>query len=368
MRNTKYALPLVLLPFLILGAWVVSITFPPDENKSVAETQTLEGINSLLPDPSLSNQKDKFQLLQELLERRRSQSGMQDLIELQRALESEDELDIDLFLNPVTDSLLLNPDGMNEQTTEDALAALHRKYFPDEPLPVFASPFEERQPRNAQEEELRLMREQMARIESLLSENQENVSAPEPVQDAILIATKADIFKTSSFNTLTGDKRKMFISAILDEAQTVVAGSRIRIRLMDDIFIGDYLFKQGTYLYGLVSGFTAQRVMVNITSALYEDQILKLNLTIYDNDGIQGLYVPNSDFRDMMQRAGGQMVSGSNVSITSSQNPYQQLFSQMGQDFYRSVTSAVSTKIRQNKAKLKYASIIYLINEEEIRY
>lgn len=359
MRNTKYGLPLILFPFLILGAWVISDIFPAEE-KSAAQTQVLDGMNTNLPDPALSDQKDRFQLLQELLDRRKRDSGVQGLGDNLFNNQDENEINIKNFINPVTDSVSIYPDAM---TTEEALNALHRQYFPNEP-----DLFPNRQPKNVQEEELRLMREQMARIESLLAgrnTEMENVQANEPVaDDEVLIVKKADNFQHTSFNTITSNRKKMFISAILDEAQTVTAGSRIRIRLLDDIFIGDYLFKKGSYLFGLVSGFTQQRVLINVTSTLYDDQILKFSLSIYDNDGIQGLYVPNSDFRDMMRTAGSRMAQSGQISINQSQSAYQQFISQMGQDFYRSVTQAVSQRIRQNKAKLKYSSIIYLMNED----
>jgi len=372
-RQTKYGLPLILLPFLLLGVYVISTMFPPKDERSIAERTSLEGINTSLPDPALSEQKDKFQLLQELLERRKQQSGIESVEELREFL-SQDlfDNDIDLlenFLNPVTDSLLF----ANEQQTADdavaALEALHKKFFPDDPdifgLQGFNVPSPP-QPRNGQEEEIRLMREQIARMDSALRARAEttNTNQIQEIETDILTAKKADFQQSNAFNTLKANKKEMFIAAMLDEAQTVVAGSRIRIRLMDDIFIGDHLFRKGTYLYGLVSGFSAQRVKVNITTVLYGERILKLNLSIYDNDGIQGLYVPSSDFREMMRVAGSRMAQSGNVNINANQNPYQQLMAQMGQDFYRSVTSAVSSRIKQNKAKLKYASLIYLVNED----
>jgi len=372
MRNPKYGMPLILLPFILLGAWVISSMFPPKDNRSAAESATLEGINSTLPDPSLSSQKDKFTLLQELLARRTSESGITNIDELRKQLEEElninnDESGVsDSFLSVLTDSTFSSSDVENDAMS--ALEALHKRYFPDEPS-IFADidfNNDNRQPRNAQEEEMREMREQIAMLQMMMSNQSENESEiEEEIEPDILTASKADSRENNYFNTIKANKKDMFISAILDEAQTVVSGSRIRIRLMDDIFIGDYLFKRGSYLYGLVTGFSAQRVKVTVTTVLYGDKILKLKLSVYDNDGIQGLYVPASDFREMMQLAGSRMAQSSNVSITSNQSAYQQLMSQMGQDFYRSVTSAVSSRIRQNKAKLKYSSIIYLVNEDD---
>jgi len=370
-RNTKYGLPLVILPFLLMGAWVISSLFPPKDNRSAAEVANLEGINTTLPDPALSQQKDKFKLLQELLERRKMQSGVESIDELRKQLElelNEEGQDTNLtFLNPITDSLLISNNNQSADDAIVALEALHRKYFPDDPDMFGLKPLDasDKQPKNLQEEEMRKMREQIAYLETLMNDKAKPEIQVEEAKDDILTAKKADSQQNNAFNTIKANKKELFISAMLDEAQTVVDGSRIRFRLMDDIFIGEHLFKKGAYLYGLVSGFSAQRVKVNITTVLYGERILKLNLSVYDNDGIQGLYVPSSDFREMMRVAGSRMAQSSNVNLNSNQNAYQQFIAQMGQDFYRSVTSAVSSRIRQNKAKLKYASIIYLINDDE---
>jgi len=368
-RKTKYGLPLVLLPFFILGAYVISEIFPPEEKKSAAESQQIDGLNTILPDPAVPNQKDKFTLLQELLNRRKKQSGLQFLDEFIKDLEEEEDKGINpgYFLNPNADSTLFDR-RLIDLEAENALRELQNKYFPERPGLFGEADQSNRQPKNAQSEELELLRQQIARLESLLvAQAQKGEVKQERREDSVLIATKANELQSSSFHTINADKKKMFISAILDEAQTVVDGSRIRIRLLDDIFIGNHLFKKGSYLYGLVSGFTAQRVLVDINTILYGDRILKTKLTIYDDDGIKGLYVPNSDFRDMMRIAGSRMAQSSNVNINSSQSAYQQFISQMGQDFYRSATQAVSQRIRQNQAKLKYSSIIYLINEESER-
>jgi conjugative transposon TraM protein len=371
LRNTKYGLPLILLPIFVLLAYVVSDIFPPKEEKSAAEQEQLEGINSNLPDPTLSTQQDKFTLLQRLLEQRKKETGLKDIEdELANFMSEEEESpgrDLESIINPVSDSLKEDKSQIKADS-EEALLVLQHKYFPNN-AEFFAQNIPKEQPKSQQADELAMMRQQLAIMDSMMraqaSEKANEVNeAVQKEEEKILEAKKADSKKSNAFNTLTGDKKKSFITAILDEAQTVVDGSRIRIRLLDDIFIGDYLFPKGSYLYGLVSGFTAQRVMITITTVLYGDRILKTNLSLYDYDGIKGLYVPNSNFREMMRQAGSRMAQSNNVNINSSQNAMQQFMTQAGQDLYRSVTQAVSSRIRQNKAKLKYASQIYLINED----
>jgi len=369
-RNPKYALPLILFPFFIFGAYILSVIFPPVNDMSAAEKAPIEGINFTLPDPSLSPQKDKFELLQELLKNRKSDIGFDNIQKELELLEEDDLLNgiEKLFEDPVSDDFKID-DSQLKADSESALRELQRRFFPEGEEDLFDF---ERQlsPKGDKLDELALIRQQLAQMQELfLSQNGRKVNDIEDekidnVEDESLVAKRADNNESSGFNTITSNKRQLFITAILDEAQTVVNGSRIRIRLLDDIFIGDYLFTKGTYLFGLVSGFSAQRVHINISTVLYGDKILKTKLSIYDNDGIKGLYVPNSDFRELIQIAGSQMISSSNVNMNSNQNAIQQMTAQAGTDLYRSVTRAVSNRIKKNKAQLKYASQIYLINEE----
>jgi len=305
-----------------------------------------------------------------LLKNRKSDIGFDNIQKELELLEEDDLLNgiEKLFEDPVSDDFKID-DSQLKADSESALRELQRRFFPEGEEDLFDF---ERQlsPKGDKLDELALIRQQLAQMQELfLSQNGRKVNDIEDekidnVEDESLVAKRADNNESSGFNTITSNKRQLFITAILDEAQTVVNGSRIRIRLLDDIFIGDYLFTKGTYLFGLVSGFSAQRVHINISTVLYGDKILKTKLSIYDNDGIKGLYVPNSDFRELIQIAGSQMISSSNVNMNSNQNAIQQMTAQAGTDLYRSVTRAVSNRIKKNKAQLKYASQIYLINEE----
>src|SRR5690606_2522314 len=107
--------------------------------------------------------------------------------------------------------------------------------------------------------------------------------------------------------------------------------------------------------------FDLQRVHLNIVSILHNNEILPINLTIFDIDGIKGLYVPQSDFREMMRELGINSVQGSSLDMTN-QNFYTSMFSNL----FSSGAQMISKIIRKNKAKLKYNSHIYLINEKQL--
>ena len=86
---------------------------------------------------------------------------------------------------------------------------------------------------------------------------------------------------------------------------------------------------------------------------------------------MEGFYVPESAFRDFVKDAGSSTVQ-QNISFES-ENGYgsgisgEAIALQALQNMYNSATSAISSNIRKNKAKIKYNTIVYLINSEDAR-
>lgn len=151
---------------------------------------------------------------------------------------------------------------------------------------------------------------------------------------------------------------------MLDENVKVVQGSRIRIRLLDDIRIEDAVLAKGTYIYGNVSGFSEQRVKINISSIMINGRRIKVDLSVFDNDGQEGFFVPQSSFRDLSKQIGSQL-SNQNITMNTSDGGIEQFAYNALQDVYRSTSQAISKNIKKNKAKLKYNTQVYLINNNE---
>ena len=194
------------------------------------------------------------------------------------------------------------------------------------------------------------------------------IYAQQPKKDTIAVVTKADTGNAESFNTVT-DEEKLddpLIKAMIDKTTKAHEGTRLRFKLLDDVIVKGVKLKKGTYLYGTVTGFGQQRVMADITSILVKDKFLKIHLSVYDLDGMQGFYVPESAFRDMMKNAGSAAMQ-SNISFDSgggSGISAEALALQALQNVYQSTSSAVSQAIKKNRAKIKYNTIVYLINEQ----
>lgn len=199
-----------------------------------------------------------------------------------------------------------------------------------------------------------------------IDEESRSVKAPgadEPTSEVVRkVKTASDYF-----NTLATDAQEpKLIKAIIDEDIKAVDGSRVRLRLLDDVEINECVVKRGTYLYATVSGFSSGRVKGSIGSILMNDELVKVSLSLYDTDGMEGLYVPNSQFRETSKDVASGAVSG-NMSMNTGGygNSLAQWGMQAVNNAYQKTSNAIGKAIKKNKVKLKYGTFVYLVNGRE---
>lgn len=164
------------------------------------------------------------------------------------------------------------------------------------------------------------------------------------------------------FNAFYKEKENSFIKAVIDENNKGFLGSRIRFRLLEDIFVSNRKISKGSILYGQISGFSMQRVDLTIVSVFTKGEIFPVNLSIYDVDGMKGLYVPQSVFRDMIREMGSNSVQGTQMDMGG-----QGFFTSLGSKLFTSTSKSIANLIKTNKAKLKYNSYVFLIDEKQLK-
>ena len=205
-------------------------------------------------------------------------------------------------------------------------------------------------------------------IKGQIAEDSRAVNAISEEQEASAVVKKVT---TSSdyFNTLSQEEKEpKLITAIIDENIKAVDGSRIRLRLLDDVEINDRIVKRGTYLYAIMSGFSSQRIKGSINSILVGDELVKVNLSLYDTDGLEGLYVPYSQFRETSKDVvSGAVMGNMNMNNGTTGNSLTQWGMQAIQNAYQKTSNAIGKAIKKNKAKLKYGTFVYIINSKEVK-
>lgn len=225
----------------------------------------------------------------------------------------------------------------------------------------------------AKMQEMALARQRM--LQKMLypeDEPQKGTEQPKPTPPAPpSLVLKSKETNAEKFNTISSDtdnSEKNLIKAMIDKTTKAHEGTRLRFKLLDDVTIEDVRLKKGTYLYGTVVGFGQQRVMAEITSIMVGNRFLNVSLAVFDNDGMEGFYVPESAFRDFMKNAGASAVSN-NINFSSggygNEISGEAIALQALQNIYSAGTNAVAANMRKNRAKIKYNTIVYLINSKE---
>jgi conjugative transposon TraM protein len=374
-RQPKYVLPLIALPFLCLFfyVWHCSAAKPKHEIKQIA------GLNGSVGNVSADVRKKG---LEGKLDAYRNTFKQSDGLTAVNAIQKEESSNLS-FHDNYSDKEKKTLDSINQamkakfgkppiysktpvtdhdQALADAISGMTKRQKQT------ASP-----PEPKEKDPMDIFRQQMAYLDSINKQNDPAYKAEKlkkQLADKAAQAKSAEIklsvvkadAPSSDFNTIKPGTDEKFIAATIDENITGYAGSRLRLKLLEDIKAGNTLVKKGTYLYALISGFTEQRVKLTITSILFGGKILPVKLDIYDLDGMPGLYVPSSAFRDFTRDLGSNSAQG--VSIDGNATGF--LMSSVDKIF-QSTSSAIAEYIRKNKAKLKYNSYLYLIDNDDLK-
>jgi len=387
LNQQKYIIPIVILPFLFLGFYLYRDTFGEEESIVVGNDGMQESIGEASQDVRSSELTDKLTAYQQ---RYREADGYTAITGLGDEDEQQEELE-DLYSRQEKASLdslekafkksmersvkdretgYRPPREKSASEEEKALIGLLNSLGQPKPDQTAEGPPEQ--------DPMEMMRMQYLLMDSLQKANdpehraeqqrREREAAIERERERMRrnrLTVQRAAGPKGEFNTIKPERERSFIKAILDENITGYADSRIRIRLLEDITVGEALIKKGAYLYALINGFSGQRVTLAVTSVMHANSILPINLSIYDMDGMEGLYVPQSAFREFTKELGASSMQGVNIS----QNPQNQsefLMSALDKAF-SSTSTAISNAIRKNKAKLKYNTYIYLIDKEELQ-
>lgn len=372
-KKPKYIIPLIALPFFCVFYYVFS-DFIQDKNPQKEHTDTLQ--ESIA---DVSDQIKKRELADKLAAYKNQYKyadGYTAIGEIHQDQQAEFKFD----------DLYNEKEKRNLDSIEKSLSSLQLSYNIKQPytpksedlelqnilnnLPYKSSGTKEINP-TKQMDPLDLFRKQMTLADSFARANDPEYIAQEQtltnqeflkkdVQHSPILNVEKFAPHHKIFNTVRSEKQETLIKAIIDENRTSYADSRLRLRLLEDLKVGEYKIDKGAFLYAKVSGFSAQRVQLTIYSIMHKDQILPVKLDIYDLDGQAGLFIPESQFREFSREISSNSTQG--ISINQQAENNSQLLMSTLQRMFQSTSTALNKHIRKNKAKIKYNTHVYLID------
>jgi conjugative transposon TraM protein len=99
------------------------------------------------------------------------------------------------------------------------------------------------------------------------------------------------------------------IEAVVHETQTLVNGSVVKFRLLNDIYIAGTLIPKDNFVYGTAS-LSGERLQITINSIRYKQSLFPTELEVHDIDGLAGVYVPGSITRDVAKQSVDNSMQG----------------------------------------------------------
>ena len=190
----------------------------------------------------------------------------------------------------------------------------------------------------------------------------------QPVSDSMMIARMAQSVG-GGFNTAVGaapmQNTRNTIKACVHGDQTITSGQSVRLRLLEAMRVGKYVLPRNTLITGEGS-IKGERLDIEILQVEHNGTIIPVELTVHDNDGQAGIFIPGSmeasAAKEMAANLGQNL--GTSISITN-QSAGDQLLSEVGRGAIQGVSQYISKKMREEKVHLKsgYTLMLYQNNQ-----
>lgn len=190
----------------------------------------------------------------------------------------------------------------------------------------------------------------------------------QPVSDSVMIARLSQSVG-GGFHTAVGEAPQQTarntIKACVHGDQTITSGQSVRLRLLEAMRVGKYVLPRNTLITGEGS-IKGERLDIEILQVEHNGTIIPVELTVHDNDGQAGIFIPGSmeasAAKEMAANLGQNL--GTSISITN-QSAGDQLLSEVGRGAIQGVSQYISKKMREEKVHLKsgYTLMLYQNNQ-----
>lgn len=153
---------------------------------------------------------------------------------------------------------------------------------------------------------------------------------------------------SSPLKNFYGDNTKAGpgLMAIIPSEQQLQNGTLVKLELGSAILVNGVRIPAGTFLYGMAR-FDNERLQIHIPSIRLDNQLLPVSLSVYDMDGLEGIYVPGSLNREVVKESADHAIQSMGVSRFGVSLPTEVAASGIG-----AVKSLLSKRVKQVRVTL----------------
>ncbi|MBV4357311.1 conjugative transposon protein TraM [Pinibacter aurantiacus] len=147
------------------------------------------------------------------------------------------------------------------------------------------------------------------------------------------------------------------IKAMIPEEQVLVSGSTIKLQLVEEVYINGVLVPKGQSIYGEV-GLQNERLKIEIHSICRGSSILPVKLSVYDLDGMEGIYMPGAIGRDVAKQSTDQAIQSMGI---SSLDP--SIGAQAASAGIQAAKSLIGKKVKQVRVSVRAGYQVLLLDK-----
>ena len=159
--------------------------------------------------------------------------------------------------------------------------------------------------------------------------------------------------------SVMADDTQNAIQAVIHETQTLVAGSTVKLRLINDVYINGLLIPKDNFLFGEAT-LNGERLKIEIGSIRYQNSLFPVQLSVYDMDGMNGIYIPGAITRDVAKQSADRTIQG--IGLTTLDPS---LGAQAASAGIEAASNLISKKIKLIKVTVKAGYQVLLRDEKQ---
>ena len=149
------------------------------------------------------------------------------------------------------------------------------------------------------------------------------------------------------------------LQAVVHQTQTIVNGATVKLRLSADVFINGTLIPKNSFLFG-TAALKAERLEIKIDNIKYQHSIFPVQLSVYDMDGIEGVYIPGAINRDVAKASADRSIQS--LGAASLDDSWGAQAAGMG---IETAKSLLSKKVKLIKVVVKAGYRVLLYDEKQ---
>lgn len=150
----------------------------------------------------------------------------------------------------------------------------------------------------------------------------------------------------------TDNSQKNTIACKVDRTTTIRDNETLQLRLLESVRIDENIIPRNALLTAK-SKLSGNRMMLYVTTIELGENIYPVKLTAYDMDGLEGVFIPESDEMDALKEVGANVGGSVGTSFTFSSSAKDQIISDAARGLMQGTSNYLVKKIRTIKVTFK---------------